>query len=73
MTFGTFRVPPPVNEPVKSYAPGSAEKTSLKKALARMNAATMHGQSKTAHQAEIDSACELIDFWRFNVGFAREL
>jgi 1-pyrroline-5-carboxylate dehydrogenase len=40
---------------------------------ARMNAATMHGQSKTAHQAEIDSACELIDFWRFNVSFAQEL
>ncbi|MBA3542544.1 MAG: L-glutamate gamma-semialdehyde dehydrogenase [Deltaproteobacteria bacterium] len=40
---------------------------------ARMNAATMHGQSKTAHQAEIDSACELIDFWRFNVQFAQEL
>ena len=34
---------------------------------ATMNAATMLGQSKTAHQAEIDSACELIDFWRFNV------
>ena len=33
---------------------------------ARVNAATMHGQSKTAHQAEIDAACELIDFWRFN-------
>src|SRR5689334_23365718 len=40
---------------------------------ARMNAATMHGQSKTAHQAEIDSACELIDFWRFNTAFAQEL
>jgi len=39
----------------------------------RMNAATMHGQSKTAHQAEIDSACELIDFWRFNASFAQEL
>ncbi|HEY0989135.1 MAG TPA: L-glutamate gamma-semialdehyde dehydrogenase [Kofleriaceae bacterium] len=39
----------------------------------RMNAATMHGQSKTAHQAEIDSACETIDFFRFNVQFAREL
>ena len=34
-----------------------------------LNAATMLGQSKTAHQAEIDSACEVIDFWRFNVGF----
>ena len=33
-----------------------------------LNAATMLGQSKTAIQAEIDSACELIDFWRFNVG-----
>src|SRR5206468_4414548 len=32
-------------------------------------AATMLGQSKTAHQAEIDSACELIDFWRFNVKY----
>jgi len=40
---------------------------------ARMNAATMHGQSKTAHQAEIDSACELVDFWRFNVQFAQDL
>ncbi len=39
----------------------------------RMNAATMLGQSKTSHQAEIDSACELIDFWRFNVSYARQL
>jgi 1-pyrroline-5-carboxylate dehydrogenase len=39
----------------------------------RLNAATMLGQSKTAFQAEIDSACELIDFWRFNVHFARQL
>jgi len=39
----------------------------------RMNAATMHGQSKTAHQAEIDAACELIDFWRFNAAFAQDL
>ena len=38
---------------------------------ARINAATMLGQSKTAYQAEIDAACELIDFWRFNVHFAR--
>ncbi|MCZ6824381.1 MAG: L-glutamate gamma-semialdehyde dehydrogenase [Gemmatimonadetes bacterium] len=38
-----------------------------------VNAATMLGQSKTAHQAEIDSACELIDFWRFNVHFASRL
>lgn len=38
-----------------------------------LNAATMLGQSKTAHQAEIDSACELIDFWRFNAHFAERL
>ncbi|KWX02306.1 Delta-1-pyrroline-5-carboxylate dehydrogenase [Carbonactinospora thermoautotrophica] len=38
-----------------------------------LNAATMLGQSKTAIQAEIDSACELIDFWRFNVHFARQI
>lgn len=35
-----------------------------------VNAATMLGQSKTAHQAEIDAACELVDFFRFNVHFA---
>ena len=34
-------------------------------------AATMLGQSKTAYQAEIDAPCELVDFWRFNVTFAR--
>jgi 1-pyrroline-5-carboxylate dehydrogenase len=38
-----------------------------------VNAATMLGQSKTVHQAEIDSACELIDFFRFNVYFAEQL
>ncbi len=38
-----------------------------------LNAATMLGQSKTAHQAEIDSACELIDFFRFNIGFVEEI
>ena len=36
-------------------------------------AATMLGQSKTVYQAEIDSSCELADFWRFNVAFARQL
>jgi 1-pyrroline-5-carboxylate dehydrogenase len=36
-------------------------------------AATVWGQSKTAYQAEIDSTCELIDFWRFNVHFARQI
>jgi 1-pyrroline-5-carboxylate dehydrogenase len=40
---------------------------------ARLNAATMLGQSKTAHQAEIDSAAELADFWRFNARFMLEL
>ncbi|MGF1508326.1 MAG: L-glutamate gamma-semialdehyde dehydrogenase [Myxococcota bacterium] len=39
----------------------------------RMNAATMLGQSKTAHQSEIDAVCELCDFWRFNVAFAQKL
>jgi 1-pyrroline-5-carboxylate dehydrogenase len=38
-----------------------------------MNATTMLGQSKTAYQAEIDSACELIDFLRFNVHFLSEI
>ena len=38
-----------------------------------LNAATMLGQSKTAFQAEIDAACELIDFWRFNAAYAQEL
>jgi 1-pyrroline-5-carboxylate dehydrogenase len=40
---------------------------------AHLNAATMLGQSKTAVQAEIDAACELIDFWRINVHFARQI
>jgi 1-pyrroline-5-carboxylate dehydrogenase len=40
---------------------------------ATLNAATMLGQSKTATQAEIDSACELADFWRFNVEFGRRI
>ena len=40
---------------------------------ATLNAATMLGQAKTVFQAEIDAACELIDFWRFNVGYAQEI
>ena len=40
---------------------------------ATLNAATMLGQAKTAFQSEIDAACELIDFWRFNVAYAQEL
>ena len=152
---GIFRPPPPVNEPIRSYAPGTPERESLRQRLEEMrsqrleipciiggqevrtgnlreavvphdknhvladvhqggpaeveqairaageawqdwsrmpwedrvsillraaellsgpwrdtlNAATMLGQSKTAHQAEIDAACETIDFWRFNVSY----
>ncbi|HEV7596052.1 MAG TPA: L-glutamate gamma-semialdehyde dehydrogenase [Gemmatimonadaceae bacterium] len=156
---GNRRVPPPVNEPIKTYAPGSPERAELKARLQKMsnervdipliiggnevhtgalsesvmphnhrhvlaswhraspehvdqavkaaqhaakdwanwawedraavflkaaellattwratlNAATMLGQSKTAFQAEIDAACELIDFWRFNPHYAQSL
>jgi 1-pyrroline-5-carboxylate dehydrogenase len=38
-----------------------------------INASTILGQSKSAFQAEIDAACELIDFWRYNVHYARRL
>jgi 1-pyrroline-5-carboxylate dehydrogenase len=156
---GIRHVPPPVNEPVKSYAPGSPEKAELKRRLAAMsaecadipaviggrevrtgdlvevrsphnhqqviarfhrarkedveaaiqaaadaqkewsswrwedraavmlragellattwrstlNAATMLGQSKTVYQSEIDAACEMTDFFRYNVHFAQQL
>jgi len=40
---------------------------------ATLNAATILGQSKSPYQAEIDAACELIDFWRYNVYYARKL
>jgi 1-pyrroline-5-carboxylate dehydrogenase len=156
---GRTRIAPPVNEPIRGYAPGSAERASLKARLDQMageqidipiviggekirtgdtapavmphdhrhvlgtwhkatpeltrraidaalaahdewsawplddraavllkaaellttswrdtlNAATMLGQSKTVFQAEIDSACEIIDFWRFNAHYAEEL
>jgi len=159
MSLAISRVPTPVNEPVKGYAPGSPERASLKAKLDEMssqsvemplvidgkdvhtgrtgnavmphrhahvlgefhqggepevqraikaalgaqkdwaalpwearasvflkaadllagpyrdvlNAATMLGQSKTCHQAEIDSACELIDFFRFNVAFYEQV
>jgi len=159
MSHGSFRVPIPQNEPVRSYGPGSPEKTALKRRLAALaaepvevpvvagakeirtgrtepivaphdkllklgtfhqagaaevtaaidaaeaarpawasmpfedraavflrasemlatthrdllNGATMLGQSKTVHQAEIDSACELIDFWRYNPWFAQRI
>jgi 1-pyrroline-5-carboxylate dehydrogenase len=156
---GTRRVPAPVNEPVKTYAPGTPERAAIKNRLTEMaserieipiiiggkefrtgetatsvmphdhrhvladyhkasasnvraaidaarharrewanwawedraavflraaellattwrstaNASTMLGQSKTVFQAEIDAACELIDFWRFNPAYAQEL
>lgn len=159
MSNGLYTVPIPVNEPVKSYAPGSPERIALKKMLvelrskkadipmyiggkevrsndkvrlapphdhkhtlghfhkgnkqhvkqaidaalaakekwehlpweqrasiflkaadliagqyrAKLNAATMLGQSKNAYQAEIDSACEIIDFLRFNVMYMTEI
>ena len=159
MPKGIFHVPVAINEPVKSYAPGSPEKASIKAALkemkntkvdiplfingkevrtgktvdihpphdhqyllgqyhkggkaemdaaikaaldakeawealawneraaiflkaadllagpyrAKLNAATMLGQSKNIYQAEIDSACELIDFFRFNVQYMTEI
>ncbi len=38
-----------------------------------LNASTMLGQSKTCHQAEVDAACELIDFWRFNAKYVEQL
>jgi 1-pyrroline-5-carboxylate dehydrogenase len=156
---GRRHIPPPINEPIRSYAPGSPERESLKTRLKQMageridiplviggkevktgacarsvmphdhqhaladyhqaseqqvrqavdaarlahaewagwsfedrasvilraaelltttwrdtiNAATMLGQSKTAFQAEIDSACEIIDFWRFNAYYGQQL
>lgn len=159
MSNGILNVPTPLNEPVRSYAPGTSERASIERRLAEMlqetpdipviiggrevrtgrvaqsvcphdhghvlatyhqagadeveqavvaareawqtwsemawedraavflkaadllagpwrdtlNAATMLNQSKTVVQAEIDSACELIDFWRFNVAFMRQL
>lgn len=39
----------------------------------RINAATMLGQSKSVHQAEIDAVCELADFWRFNVHYMEQI
>lgn len=159
MLKGFYQIPPPENEPVKTYAPGSPERALIKQALAearakhidipmhiggkeirtdilheihpphdtahllghyhqgdeshvrmainsalkakadwenlswesrasvflkaadllagpwraRMNAATMLCQSKNVYQAEIDSACELADFWRFNVHYMTQI
>jgi 1-pyrroline-5-carboxylate dehydrogenase len=74
-------------EAAKSAAPGWRELTFDERAAVflraadllagpwrqTLNAATMLGQSKTVVQAEIDAACELVDFWRFNVAFARQI
>ena len=159
MTAGTYHVPPPRNEPVLGYAPGSPERAALatevlrrsseiteipcvvggrhvftgrvweltnpsehRQVLARvhlatpelvqeaivaarearsawmslrwedraavflraasllagpfrqrMNAATLLGQGKTPHQAEIDAVCELVDFWRFNASYVQQI
>lgn len=159
MSYGFFEIPTPYNEPLKSYAPGSAEREELKNTIAefrskemdipmyiggdivqtgrkiavrpphdhqhilgyfhegdeahveqaikaalaakedwenmnwehrasiflkaadliagpyraKLNAATMLGQSKSAHQAEIDSAAEIIDFLRFNVAYMSQI
>lgn len=159
MSNAIFRIPLPVNEPVRSYAPGTADRKLLREAIAdlkaqsaniplfiggrevrtgktvvirpphelnhtlgvyhqgdaghveqaiqaalaakqqwentpweeraaiflkaadllagpfryKMNAATMLGQSKNPFQAEIDAACELIDFWRFNAAFMEQV
>ncbi len=159
MPNGVYRVPPPVNEPIQDYRPGSPERASISETVSAMsgeileipcviggkeiytgnvvkqvvphdhrrviakvhqagprqikaavkscaeawenwsrmnwesraaiflraadllagpfrdevNALTMLGQSKTVHQAEIDAACELIDFWRFNASFMQSL
>ena len=159
MSNAISRVPAPVNEPIRSYAPGTADRAALKRAIAdlksnqvdipmfiggqevrtgktvhihppheikhdlgvyhqgdathvqitidaalqaktqwentpweeraaiflkaaellagpyryKMNAATMLGQSKNPFQAEIDAACELIDFWRFNAAFMQQV
>src|SRR5437660_1684573 len=58
-THAIFRPPPPRNEPIHDYAPGSPERLRLQSRLEQMR----------AHQAEIDAACETIDFFRFNVEF----
>ena len=159
MNFGNFHIPKPINEPIKSHAPGTPEREALQKEIkrimgteveipmrignqdvrsenklttsaphnhkhivghyykgnkqniedainaamkarkdwanmpwehrasiflkaadlmagpyrAKINAATMVGQSKNPFQAEIDSACELIDFFRFNVHYAERI
>ncbi len=62
----TGRARPGRSAPRSSFALPSS---SPGRGAPRSNAATMLGQSKTAHQAEIDAACELIDFWRFNVRY----
>jgi len=61
----------PINDKIEMFMKVSDDMAN--KYRAQLNAATMLGQSKTAIQAEIDSAAELIDFFRFNCYFAKEL
>ena len=66
----TGRAGPGRTAPRSSCSAGELLATSWR---ATLNAATMLGQSKTVFQAEIDAACELIDFWRFNPYYAQQL
>ena len=65
MNNSIINFPLPANEPVKAYMPGSPERVALEKELER--------QSKNFFQAEIDSACETIDFFRYNVHYASKI
>ena len=64
--------PPPVRRAGRGV-PAGRRPVGWTLAGEKIAAATMLGQSKTAYQAEIDSPCELVDFWRFNVAFARQI
>merc|ERR1719422_2125726 len=61
----------PIDEKIQMFLKVSDQMADIYRA--DLNATTMLGQAKTIVQAEIDSACELIDFFRFNCFFAKEL
>jgi len=61
----------PIDEKIKMFLKVSDQMADIYRA--DLNATTMLGQAKTIVQAEIDSACELVDFFRFNCFFAKEL
>src|SRR6266508_2691570 len=71
--------PAPTNEPNLTYAPGSPERAALVAEIDRLEAkqhdltATIGGEKRMGGGAEIDAACELIDFWRFNVYYAKQI